>query len=189
MPVDQAYLNKYFGSIWSKRERSLDQYAKSGYALGEYVRPGERVIDVGCGKNPFRGFIPNLIGVDPVFDEADYKMTIEEFAVAYKIHKFNIAFCLGSINFGAKDDIERQIALVVSLLREQDSRIYWRCNPGLADHGNQEFEHIPVYPWSFDEQIRLAEKFNFTILEMCWDTPNRIYSAWISKNTVGLNIV
>jgi hypothetical protein len=183
MTLNQNLLNEYFGNAWRNRpNRSLDQYEYTGWELIGKVRAGERVIDVGCGDNPFKDRIANLIGIDPAFPEADHQVTLEDFARDYKIYKFNVAFCLGSINFGTKEDIERQITSVVQLLREKDARIYWRCNPGRKDHGNAECEDIPFYDWSFDEHIRLAEMFNFEVTEMGWDTNNRIYAEWVSKN-------
>jgi len=184
MTIDQQYLNNYFTNVWGNNQykRTLDQYQLSGWELIGKVRTGERVIDVGCGDNPFRDRIANLVGVDPAFDQADYKMTIEQFSAQHYAQKFNVAFCLGSIDFGDVADIERQISTVISLLRERDSRIYWRCNPGQRDHGNAECEAIDFYPWSFEEHIRLAEKFNYQIVELEWDTNNRIYAEWVSKN-------
>lgn len=181
--MNQEILNKYFSTAWKNRNRTLDQYQYSGWELIGKVRPGERVVDVGCGDNPFKGKIANLVGFDPAFEEADHQLTLEEFAAVHNVQKFNIAFCLGSINFGKREHIENQIDLVVTkLLRKQNSRIYWRCNPGAQDHGNVECEQIDFYPWTFEEHIRLAEKFNFTIMEMEWDTNNRIYAEWASNS-------
>lgn len=181
--TNQEYLNNYFGTTWRNRNRSLDQYQYSGWELIGKVRPGERVVDVGCGDNPFKGKIPNLVGFDPAFPEADYQLTLEEFCAVHNVNKFNVAFCLGSINFGSKEHIEHQIDLVVNkLLRTKDGRIYWRCNPGRTDHGNTECETIEFYPWSFEEHVRLAELFNFTIVELEWDSNDRIYAEWVSNN-------
>lgn len=178
MTIDQQQLNNYFYQVWTQRNRSLDNMQYTGWTLIDKVRLGEKVIDVGCGQNPFRGKVSNLIGIDPAFPEADYQLTLEQFVTAYPALRFNVAFCLGSINFGDVQDIEHQISLVVKLLRTQDSRIYWRCNPGRADHGNTECESVPFYHWSEAEHVRLAEKFGFRIGEMAWDN-NRIYAEWL----------
>ena len=176
--IDQTALNTYFGGAWRGRNRSLDQYQQTGWALIDRVQPGERVIDVGCGNNPFRGRIANLVGIDPAFPEADHRCTLEEY-YEQGHGGFNVAFCLGSINFGDRDHIEHQIGLVDRLLNGPGSRIYWRCNPGQADHGNSECESVPFYTWSFKEHIRLTDLFGYRLAEVSWDNNNRIYAEWI----------
>jgi hypothetical protein len=118
--------------------------------------------------------MPNLLGIDPANDRADVKVSIEEFKPT---NKFDVAFCLGSINFGNKLNILNQIACVINCLKPT-ARIYWRCNPGLADHGNEECKAIDFYPWSIDEHVKLSELFGFKLAIACWDH-NRIYAEWI----------
>lgn len=178
--LNQHHLNNYFSGPWRQRNRSLDRLQKTGWSLIDKVQPGERVIDIGCGSNPFRGKIDNLVGVDPAFTEADYYCTLEEYA-GQATDKFDVAFCLGSINFGDAGDIEHQIGLVDGLLTGTGSRIYWRCNPGLKDHGNSECESVPFYEWSFSEHIRLSDKFGYRLQEVSWDVNDRIYAEWIKR--------
>lgn len=170
--MNQADLNNYFANVWSKRADR--DYRYSGWYIATQIREHERVIDVGCGKNPFKGAIKNLVGIDPAFDEADVKCTIEEYTTD---EKFDVALCLGSINFGTREDIERQISKVVDLLTPH-GRIYWRCNPGRHDHGNKECEDIDFYEWSLPEHIRLSEKFGFRLGVCRWDTGHRLYAEW-----------
>jgi hypothetical protein len=176
--LDQQHLNNYFSGAWRQRDRGFDQYHKTGWALIDRVKSGESVIDVGCGSNPFKGRLDNLVGVDPAFSEADVQLSLEDY-FKQTDSKFDVAFCLGSINFGSVEDIEHQIGLVDKLLAGQGSRIYWRCNPGRKDHGNKECEDILFYPWSFNEHIRLSDKFGYKLLEVSWDNNNRIYAEWI----------
>lgn len=176
--LNQQHLNNYFSGPWRQRDRGFNQYTKTGWTLVDKIKPGELVIDIGCGINPFKGKIPNLVGIDPAFEEADFHCTLEEYVSHWK-GGYNVAFCLGSINFGSTEDIEHQIGLIDSLLAGRGSRIYWRCNPGRKDHGNKECEDIPFYPWSFEEHIRLCDKFGYKLLEVSWDTNNRIYAEWI----------
>ena len=163
-------LNNYFANTWKS---SLDQYKYSGFNLISKILPNESVIDVGCGFNEFRGRIPNLIGIDPANAQADYRLSIEGFQSA---EKFNVAFCLGSINFGDESTIVNQISAVIKLLKPT-ARIYWRCNPGLADHGNEACKDIEFYPWSIDEHVKLSELFGFRLMTCCWDN-DRIYAEW-----------
>lgn len=173
--IDQNFLNHYFGTIWHTNSSPIDKFEKSGKSLVDKVKANETVIDVGCGTNPFKQLIPNLIGVDPAFDQADYKCTINDFNID---KKFDVAFCLGSINFGDVEHIENQISKVVSLLNDS-ARIYWRCNPGQQDHPSEECKQINFYPWSIEEHIRLSNKFGFKLIECVWENNGkRIYAEW-----------
>ena len=175
--MDQEYLNKYFGKVWRNTQyNNLALPEFSGKALLDKIKLNETVIDIGCGSNYFKQHFPNLIGIDPAFSEADYQLTLEQYCEQFSM-KYDVALCLGSINFGDKDYIESQIALVVGLLAPH-GRIYWRSNPGLKDHGTEECKYIDFYNWSFEEHIRLSELFGFKIAELRWDTGNRIYAEW-----------
>ncbi len=169
---NQTLLNTYFEHTWSGTNTL--SYTFSGKSLINRVSPHEHVLDVGCGYNPFKGKIKNLVGIDPANDAADVRVSIEDFKTD---QLFDVAFCLGSINFGTVEDIENQIAKVVSLLKPT-ARIYWRCNPGAHDHNNEECNAIPFYNWSIEEQIRLSLKFKFNLKECRWDDRNRIYAEW-----------
>ena len=164
-------LNNYFSTKW---DSNLDQYKYSGWTLLDQINDNEHVLDVGCGRNPFKGKIKNLTGIDPAFDQADYKTTIENFVTE---ERFDVALCLGSINFGTEEIILRQIESVVSLLKVQ-TRIYWRCNPGLQDHGNSECQEIDFFPWTFQHHLDYSERFGFSCPVLAWDNNNRIYAEW-----------
>lgn len=175
---NQQQLNEYFGTEW---RGNLELLKWSGPALIHRIHPGEAVIDVGCGQNYFKGKIPNLLGIDPAFDQADVKQSIEDFETA---ERFDVAFCLGSINFGDETDIENQLSKINSLLKKK-ARIYWRCNPGRQDHKTEGCKQIEFFPWSEEYLCHFAMMFGFRVTEMCWDTNagaenphNRLYAEW-----------
>jgi hypothetical protein len=173
--MTQEDLNNYFSTIWRS---NLDQYKYSGWALVDKVQHDELVLDVGCGFNEFSRIIPNLIGIDPANIQADIKLPIEFFAADNNNNnKFDVAFCLGSINFGNENNILVQITSVVSCLKPT-ARIYWRCNPGLTDHGNDLCKEIDFYPWTIEKHIEFADLFGFKLINAKWDTNNRIYAEW-----------
>ena len=175
--MDQKYLNKYFDKVWRNTQyNNLELPEFSGKALLNKIKLTETVIDIGCGSNFFKQHFPNLIGIDPAFPEADYQLTLEQYCEQFSM-KYDVALCLGSINFGTREYIESQIALVTSLLLPH-GRIYWRSNPGLKDHGTEECKYIDFYDWSFEEHIRLSDLFGFKLAEIRWDTGNRIYAEW-----------
>lgn len=175
--IDQKELNDYFSNVWRHSHLTLNEFNYTGLALTNKIQETDRVIDIGCGPHPFKGLIKNLVGIDPAFLEADYQLSLEDFYSKHSEQKFDVAFCLGSINFGDATNIERQIGLVKDLLVD-DGRIFWRCNPGLQDHRNEACKYVSFYPWSFEEHNRLSQKFGFTIADLKWDLHNRIYAEW-----------
>ena len=168
--MKKSDLNNYFSTIWKS---NIDRYQYSGWAIVDKIQSNELVLDVGCGFNEFKPRILNLVGIDPANDHADYKVSIEEYSPP---HKFDVALCLGSINFGNKLTIINQIACMVNCLKPT-ARIYWRCNPGHADHGNEACKDIDFYPWSIDEHVKLSELFGFKLMTCSWDN-DRIYAEW-----------
>jgi hypothetical protein len=174
--MNQQDLNNYFSTHWRGH---LNTYLYSGPSLAKKIKPNEWVLDVGCGINSFKPVIKNLIGIDPAFVQADYQTTIEEFKTE---QRFDVALCLGSINFGTEETIKNQIKCVVSLLNPV-ARIYWRCNPGRQDHGNKECKEIDFFPWSEKLLNQYAQEFGFELVDLKQDTNNRLYAEWTRSNT------
>ena len=169
--MQQKDLNNYFSTVW---QSNIKQYKYSGWALVDKIKPKEQVIDIGCGFNEFKTRIPNLIGIDPANDCADYKIAVEDLN---PVKRYDVAFCLGSINFGSEANILNQINIIVNALNPK-ARIYWRCNPGLADHNNELCKNIDFYPWTIAKHAEFAEQFGFRLAIACWDSGNRIYAEW-----------
>jgi hypothetical protein len=174
--MNQQQLNNYFSTHWRGQ---FNQYLFSGLSLAKKIEPDEWVLDVGCGANVFKPLIANLVGIDPAFGQADVMTSIEEFKTN---QQFDVAFCLGSINFGNEENIKNQIRCVVNLLKPK-SRIYWRCNPGLKDHGNKECQTIDFFPWSPKLLKLYAKEFGFRVVDIREDFNNRIYCEWARSNT------
>lgn len=174
--MNQQDLNNYFSAHWRGQ---FNQYLFSGLGLAKKIQPDEWVLDVGCGANVFKPLITNLVGIDPAFKQADVVTTIEEFKTE---QRFDVAFCLGSINFGNENTIKNQIQCLVNLLKPQ-ARIYWRCNPGLQDHGNAQCHTINFFPWSSKLLDEYASEFGFRLVEIKEDFNNRIYCEWARSNT------
>lgn len=174
--MNQIGLNNYFSIHWRGH---LNTYQYSGLSLAKKIKPDEWVLDVGCGINSFKPMIANLVGIDPAFVQADYQTTIEDFITD---QRFDVAFCLGSINFGTEKNILHQINCVVNLL-QPNARIYWRVNPGLKDHGNVQCKEIDFFPWSKKLLKDYALKFDFKLVDIQDDLNNRIYAEWVRSNT------
>jgi hypothetical protein len=167
-------LKEYFSTSWLEGNRSLDQYTYSGWALIFKVQGCERVLDVGCGTNPFKGKIPLLYGIDITDIGSDECVSIEEFETDIK---FDVAFCLGSLNFGSKETIYNQIKKVDSILTE-NGRIYWRCNPANHDHQNNRCDDLPLFEWTVELHETWSKEFGYELQNVQHDH-NRIYAEWI----------
>ena len=173
--MNQQQLNKYFSEEWTN---DFDNYTLTGFELSYKVKPTDWVLDVGCGHNPFKGAIKNLVGIDPANKRADIQTTIENFE-----HEelFDVAFCLGSINFGSKDKIRGQIEKLLTHMKPQ-CQIHWRCNPGRRDHGKPSTNKVPFFEWSKEVMEEFANDYGFKITEQGAEIPEpnkyRLYFEW-----------
>ena len=173
--MEKEQLDNYFRNVWKP---NTDQYRLSGWAIVDKIYPPETVLDVGCGYNQFKQYFGDrLTGIDPYNSNADSMVSIEQFD---STQKWDVALCLGSINFGDRTVIRDQTEKVVSLLKS-GGRIYWRQNPGRKDHKNKECEVIDFFKWSFMENLTLAEELECDVIHLEMDNGNRMYSEWIKR--------
>jgi SAM-dependent methyltransferase len=176
--MDKEIRDKYFGNNWNP---NYDHYKYSGWALLDKVEPEEEVLDIGCGFNLFKDAFGNrLHGIDPANTKADELVGIMEFETD---KRWDVAFALGSLNFGTAEDVEPQVEKAISLLKP-GGRIYWRQNPGLGDHPWKGMEEIVFFPWSMQLNYEWADKYKCVVVECKWDAESdRIYAEW-KKSTV-----
>ena len=167
----KATVKEYFGKHWTSRTST---YKYSNHSIAEKIKPHERVIDIGCGFNEFKPIIENLVGIDIVNPKADVVVDLEHYETD---ELFDVAFCLGSIQYGDDDDMTRQIGKVANILKPS-SRIYWRSNTGVRDHKNEMVKIVPYYPWTKQKHEQYAEKFGFTLDFIADDSHGRIYAEW-----------
>ena len=172
---NQEFLNEYFGNHWAP---STTAYRSSSYeAIASKIKPHERLVDVGCGFNPFKTLVKNVVGIDPAMEQADFKCTIEEFEPNMQ---FDVATCLGSINFGDEEVIARQIKKVAMLMMP-NSRIYWRLNPGRQDHADPLCQQIDFFPWTFEKLEEFATQYGYKQTNCEEETDDkvvRLYAEW-----------
>jgi hypothetical protein len=156
--LSERYTHRFFAEIWKPR---TGEYDHSGWALVEEINKQDpkNVLDVGCGYHPFKGRIPNLIGIDPYNDQADYEVDILEYKVKPESHDHIMA--LGSINFNSRDEIEERFAHCVDLL-QKGGKFYLRANPGIP---HKTGPYVDIFPWSFEIVNEFAEKYNLKLLE------------------------
>jgi hypothetical protein len=154
--TDQRYLSWFFGEVWKPR---TEQYQWTGYRIAEEIcrADPQRVLDVGCGYNPFKGRIPNLVGIDPYNNCADFQVDIMDYRVEPESYDHIIA--LGSINFNSREDIELRFGATVNLLAP-GGRLWMRVNPG---HVHKNGPWVEIFPWSFEIAYEFAKNYNLTL--------------------------
>jgi hypothetical protein len=171
--TDQRYLKWFFGEVWKPR---TDTYQWTGWRIAEEINKlsPKNVLDVGCGYNPFKGRIPNLTGIDPYNNCADYMVDILDYRVELGKHDHIIA--LGSINFNDRPEIESRFACVVDLLAI-GGHLWMRSNPGY-DHKNGPW--VEIFPWSFGIAHEFAEKYNLEFRTLKQDQ-DRLFFLFVKK--------
>lgn len=173
--IDNAVLGQYFSKVWQPETK---KYKYSGLTIVDEVnamRPRE-VIDIGCGYNEFKGKIDNLTGIDPYNSRADIKTSV----VDYKTDtKYDVAICLGSINFGSTDKIIEELTAVVNLT-STSGLIYFRVNPGYQ-HEAIESRWINFYDWDPTFISNIARYLNCKLVMLRQDTGDRFFFV-LKKN-------
>ena len=147
-------MDSYFNGIW--KDTNYEYLEHSGYSLVDYVNDQKpsSVLDVGCGYNKLKSLIPNLVGIDPFNDAADIKVSVEN----YKSAPYDIALCLGSINFGGEEHIDYQIDKLHLLWRR---KAIFRVNPGIPHAGWDDF--IEWYQWTPEKIKDIAKQYNYNL--------------------------
>jgi hypothetical protein len=168
--IDTKYLRRFFGEMWRPRTETMSY---TGWQLVEEIlkHKPEAVLDVGCGYNQFKERVPNLTGIDPFNDNADYMVDILDFVSS---KKYDAIMVLGSINFNSYDEVDSRISKVVNLLNDS-GRIYFRANPGI---NHEKGPWIEIFPWNFEWAQHFADRYNLKLETFKQDNNNRLYFVY-----------
>jgi hypothetical protein len=173
--IDDAVLRRYFSTVWQPQTK---KYKYSGLSIVDEVNSmcPRAVIDVGCGYNEFKGKIHNLTGIDPWNHRADIQTSVVNFIPE---EKYDVAICLGSINFGSTDKIVNEMTAVTNLLGE-GGLMYFRVNPG-EQHAAPESKWINFYDWDPTFISNMAQYLDCRLLTLRKDVGNRFFFV-LKKN-------
>ena len=167
--IDRAVLKNYFGKVWQPETK---KFKYSGLAIIDDVNAmkPDNVIDIGCGYNEFKGKIDNLIGIDPYNDRADIIVHTLDYNPEVE---YDVAICLGSINFGSSDKILGELENVVGMVKS-GGFLYFRVNPGIQ-HNRPAAKWINFYDWDPVFISNAAQYLNCDVLTLRQDDNNRFY--------------
>ena len=167
--IDREVLSNYFSRVWQPETK---KYKYSGLSIIDEVNAmnPDNVVDIGCGYNEFKGKISNLVGIDPYNDRADISVHTLEYKPDVE---FDVAICLGSINFGSSDKILNELENVVNMVKS-GGFLYFRVNPGIQ-HDKPAAKWINFYDWDPIFISNAAEHLNCNVLTLRQDEGDRFY--------------
>ena len=159
--TDQQYLAWFFGEVWKPR---TDRYHYTGWWICDEINKTypNRVLDVGCGYNPFKERIQNLVGIDPYNNCADFMVDVLDYDVP---EQYDHVIALGSINFNEREDIEQRFEKCVALMAP-GGKLWMRCNPGIPHVAGP---CVDIFPWSFRTARELADTYKLCLETMKQD--------------------
>ena len=169
--LDKRYLNRFFGEIWKP---TTEIYQYSGWGLVEEINKADpkSVLDFGCGYNPFKGRINNLVGIDPYNNCADYMVDILDFKV--EPESFDHIIVFGSLNFNSRDEIDARFERLNELLMP-GGKMYFRANPGITWPAGP---YVDIFPWTFEIAHELAKTYSLTLETFKKDNNDRLYFVY-----------
>lgn len=173
--LDKQYLNRFFGEIWKP---TTEIYQYSGWGLVEEINKTnpKAVLDFGCGYNPFKGRIKNLVGIDPYNNCADYMVDILEFKV--EPESFDHIIVFGSLNFNSRDEIDSRFKRLVEILMP-GGKMYFRANPGILWPTGP---YVDIFPWTFEIAHELGKTHDLTLETFKKDNNNRLYFVYQKRS-------
>lgn len=169
--LSERYIHRFFAEIWKPR---TGEYDYTGWALAEEISQTDplAVLDVGCGYHPFKGRIPNLVGIDPYNNCADYEVDILDYRV--RPGTYDVIIALGSINFNSRADVEQRFAHCVNLLKS-GGKFYLRANPGVTHKAGP---YVDIFPWTFEVVNEFAERYHLQLDTFKRDANQRLYFVY-----------
>jgi hypothetical protein len=163
-----AKIKDHFDEMNYSRERWAT-HSESSHNLIPYVNnlKPNLVLDIGCGTNPYKGEINNVIGIDiGNYPEADINLScnrVHELGI-FQPGCADVVMALGSINFGSFEDIKTQIGICIDWCKP-GGQLIMRCrlgkdNPHNRDaQGNHLYKTFNQHPWKWDQIYEITEYF------------------------------
>lgn len=180
-------------------KRLINKWERCGMDTINFVKSlsPTLVLDLGCGENQYKHYIPNLVGIDLVNELADIKSDIS--TIPYDDNVADVVLCFGSINFGDSKLIETQLLEMYRVLKpggyavfrvntdtNHDTRnIYYGWTPELANYWTEKLnlqygqEPITIVRTNTNGQPNLnwVDKTNLKI-GATPRTPYRLFWIW-----------
>jgi hypothetical protein len=159
----------------SNWRQSIDRFKLSGMNLADEINALNPavVVDVGCGFNPFKNRIRNLVGIDIANESADIVCDLMD--APFREASVDVALALGSINFGTSHDVSAALAKVAGWIKP-GGFVYMRGNPGQEVH-----PEITIFPWSAENAVSIGRHVGLRVHKPVQE--ETIVDAWGNRIT------
>lgn len=158
----------HFSKDWAEAIR-MTSAAKtgSGYAAALVIneRNPNMVLDLGCGNNVMKQYIPNLIGIDllPWSGNTDVVMDVIEYLATVQDNSIDAIRCVGPFNFGTDLEVHQLIAEVHRVL-SPGGIICCHARPAHRDDSTSFQQRGMIhYPWTRERIRLLTTMFNWKL--------------------------
>lgn len=160
------------GQLWINDPRI---WPLSGRSLVDRIQPGESVLDVGCGTNPFRGLIPGIVGLDPAYADADLQLEFLEYRAP---QPYDVILALSVFNWGSNRDQHQHFLHMNRCLRPQ-GRVYLRLNPWCWGSRRRPTDQSLMWPyhWTPSRVRNWSQHTGFALKDLRWDR-NPVGDKW-----------
>lgn len=170
-----VYMNAMMDFFLNNWNGGVPKFKQSGEAIYSRYPADAKILDAGCGRNYFKETYPNLIGIDPTFEEADLRVSIEDYSTD---EKFDAILCLGSLHFGDKETIFKQVQKLLSMLAP-GGEMFLRVNKGdYNDIGYYYDCNIPLLAWSKEIIEEFSQQLGLEVSEFVENDQKRYVFVW-----------
>ena len=158
--VEHFNQKPYRHQEWETHELTSDNLIAELTALNPNL-----IIDAGCGTNPYKGKVPNVVGFDPatVYDTVDLNLSFED-VVKHNIFGKDCAdavLALGSINFGDYNRIYKQLEACVNWTKPGGFVICRaRLGSAIPPEKEQENKGFISFNWTLDDAYKMTEQLS-----------------------------
>lgn len=163
--LDEKLKLKFDPESW-QGHTAFRSYKHAGINLVDEINAldPDLVIEVGCGHNRFKGHIQNLIGFDQQpFPFADLHMSTDH--INFRRESADAILCLGSVQFGGKETVERHLDKIVSWLKPGGYMVMRTMLRHVSDYPYQDIHYI----WSNEDIEYFTEKYGLKIVQGPWE--------------------
>ena len=124
------------------------------------------IYDLGCGNNVFKANIPNIVGLDPTFDQADIKDYVDDDYIAGHQNYFESMFAINSLHFFPMRELRNQVQKIVTMMKP-GARCFLALNVQRMlerddnTYGNiEQYVRTELYQMDFEYEV-----FDFNIID------------------------